>query len=257
MERTGKDLITELVRTNFKLKYRGSILGFLWVLMKPFFLFLIIYIIFSHLSRGTQGLTANQYAVYLLLGLVMFYFFNDGIVYGMNALLDKAGIILKVNFNRSVAIFSSISLALINFLINLFIIGVVSVIVGVHINATSALYFLFVCMTLLLLVTSVSFFTSIMLVHLRDLTHVTELGMQLLFYASAVFFPIEIVPEKWRPIIQINPLAALIEAGRGAIVYGEILRFKYVLVLFIISVVLLFVGRSYFNKQVKRITEYF
>lgn len=257
MSYSGSDLIVELVRTNFKLKYRGSVLGFLWVLMKPFFLFLIMYVIFSYLSRSGGGLSSETYAVYLLLGLVIFYFFNDGIVYGMNSLLDKSSIILKVNFNRSVAVLSSIILALINFIINMIIIAVVAAFVGVGASWLSFLYFVFIVVTLTMLILGMSYFSSILLVHLRDLTHVTELGMQLMFYASAVFFPVEIVPEQWRFLVQYNPIAAIIEAARNAILYGQVTRLTYVSVLFGLSIVLYLFGRIYFNKQVKRIAEYF
>jgi ABC-2 type transport system permease protein len=254
--RGTQDIIKELVRTNFKLKYRGSVLGFIWVLLKPFFLFMIMYLVFSAMSRGVSGLSSKQYAVHLLLGLIIFTFFNEGVTYGMNSILDKSGIILKINFDRKVAVFSSIFLAGINFVINLCIITVVAFVVGVHVTPSSLLYLLLLFSTVLILITGISFFTSIIMVRLRDLLHVTELVMQLLFYASAVFFPAEIVPEKWRFIILYNPLAAIIQAARSAVLFGTVDRPLFISAIFVCAVLIFIFGWIFFNKKVRKIAEY-
>ena len=113
-----KDIYWELVRTSFKMRYKGSILGFLWVLIKPFSVFLLLFLVFSALNQSVSEITPSQYGVFLLIGIVLFTLFNEGILWGMESLLEKSDIILKINFPRPVAVASSISLAIVNFLIN-------------------------------------------------------------------------------------------------------------------------------------------
>lgn len=251
------DLYMQLVKTNFKLRYQGSALGFLWVLMKPFFIFLMLFVVFSSLAGSTKNLTSQEYSVFLLIGIVVFFFTNEGITLGMNSLMSMAKIILKIEFNKFTALASSISLALINFFINAIVLTAVCLYVGVEINIVSGLYLLFILLTVVVFITSVSLFTSIIMIRLRDLTHIVELLMQLMFYGSAVFYPISIVPEKWQFIILLNPIATFIQATRGAVMFGEISRLKYISVMFTFSLILLFFGRVYFKKNVKKVAEFF
>ena len=95
-----RDLLFELIRTNFKLRYNNSILGFLWVLMKPFLYFLMLFIVFTAFRGGE---VSAQYGANLLLGIIVYTLVNEGIIFGMHALTDLAGVILKVNFPRPVS----------------------------------------------------------------------------------------------------------------------------------------------------------
>ena len=111
------DLLIEMVKTDFKLRYHGSVLGFIWVLLKPFLLFLILYIIFRYLfARGDI-----YFSLRLLLGLIIFSYFSEGTVHGLGALLSKANVILKVNFPRQIVVVASIINSLITLLISFII----------------------------------------------------------------------------------------------------------------------------------------
>lgn len=251
------DLFYELVKTNFKMKYRGSVLGFLWVLMKPFLMFVVLFIAFAGIGRQSNGLTSQQYAVYLLTGLVTFYYINDGILLGMNSLLERSNVLLKVNFDRKIAVLSSISLGVVNFVINVFIVLGMAVFFGIGVNLLALLYIVAIVLVITLFSFSFSLFSSLLLIRFRDLTHVAELGMQLLFYASAVFYPIDIMPEKWRFIIYYNPFAIMIDAIRQALIWGQFEHMKYVIVMAIISLVLLLIGVKVFDKNIRKIAEFF
>ena len=86
MNKNDLDLYKQFVKTTFKMRYKGSILGFFWVLLKPFFMFLILFLIFSHTASAVGGLTQQQYAVYLLSGLIVYTFFNEGMIWGMGSI---------------------------------------------------------------------------------------------------------------------------------------------------------------------------
>lgn len=257
MNKNDLDLYKQFVRTTFKMRYKGSILGFFWVLLKPFFVFLILFLIFSHTSSSIAGLTQQQYAVYLLSGLIVYTFFNEGMIWGMGSIMERAQLIVKINFKRDVVVASSLSMALINFSINLLIVLVVALVLKINISLIGLAYILFIGLTMFLALYGISFFTSIWLVHVRDLQHIMELVLQLLFYASAVFFPVEMIPENYRFIVYYNPVARFVKAVREALIFGEITDLKFVLLALTVSIVLVVLGRLYFSKHIKKVAEHF
>jgi len=248
------DLLYELIRTNFKLRYNNSFLGFVWVLLKPFFTFLVLYVVFSNFRSNSE---IENYTVYLLSGIMMFSYINEGIIFGMNSLLDRANIILKVNFNRVIAVVSSVLMAGINFFINLLILSVFIFFNPLDTNLSGVLFFIFIITIISLLIMGLSLFMSVILIRVRDLRNIVELLMQLLFYGSAIFYPVEVIPTKVRWMVEINPIYILIHSAREALISGKIVALDKVLVIAVVAVLLLVIGSVYFNKKVKRVAEFF
>ncbi|GAB4159993.1 MAG: hypothetical protein Fur003_3680 [Candidatus Dojkabacteria bacterium] len=251
------DLYKQFVKTIFKMRYKGSMLGFLWVLMKPFFMFTILFIVFSATAGSASNLTSKEYAVYLLSGLIVFTFFSESIIWGMNSIMDRSGLIVKINFKREIAVTSSISMAVINLTINSGIILLLAVILGVNLSFMGLLYVLFIFLTMFIALYAFSLFSSLWLVHIRDLSHIMELVLQLLFYASAVFFPVSLIPERFRFIVHYNPIARFILAVREALISQKITDFNFILGSFAVAVIALIIGRIYFKRNILKIAEYF
>lgn len=257
MNRNDIDLYKQFVKTIFKMRYKGSFLGFLWVLLKPFFMFIILFIVFSSVSGQVGDLTSKQYAIYLLSGLIIYTFFSEGITWGMGSIMERASLMIKINFKREIVVISSLTMALINFGINLLIIGIVALVLNVHFSMLGLGYILLICLTMFLGMYGISFFTSIWMVHIRDLAHIMELVLQLMFYASAVFFPIAMIPEKYRFIVEYNPIAIFIHSVRQALIHQEIVSLRFVLLSLVISILVVILGRIYFKKNILKIAEYF
>ena len=251
------DLYKQFVKTIFKMRYKGSFLGFLWVLLKPFFMFLILFIVFSSTSSSAIGLTSKEYAVYLLSGLVIYTFFNEGFVWGMNAIMERSSLIVKINFKREISVISALTMAVINLCINILIIAVIALILGINISPVAIAYIFLICLTMFICLYGISLFTSILLVHVRDLSHIMELVLQLLFYASAVFYPVSMIPENFRFIVKFNPVAVFIQSVREALLYGNVVNLKFVLITLGISIILSIIGKKFFNKNISKIAEYF
>ena len=251
------DLYKQFVKTIFKMRYKGSILGFFWVLLKPLFMFIILYVVFSYVSGQVGNLTSRQYAVYLLSGLVIFTFFQEGITWGMGSIMERAGLIVKINFKREIVVISSLTMALINFGINLLIIGVIGTILDIQFSVIGVSYILFIGLVMFLGMYGMAFFMSIWMVYVRDLAHIMELVLQLLFYVSAVFFPIEMIPEQYQFVVRYNPIALLIQAVREALINQNIMNLKFVLLTFLMSIILIVVGNIYFKKKILKVAEHF
>lgn len=250
------DLLIQLIRTNFKLRYNDSVLGFIWVILKPLLSFLVLYLVFSNFKSNVFG-DADNYQIYLLIGVVFYGYFSESILSGMNSLLGMAHIILKVKFPKELAVLSSQGLALINFMISLSILVVLGLFSDIHPNLLSVLYFLLIIIVLTVMTYSVSLFTSVLTVKLKDLQNIVEVMLQLGFYLTPIIYPLAMLPEKYRAIFMLNPITIIIQAARGALIYGDILYYKELGVILIIAVLLIIIGRFYFNKFVQRVTEYY
>ena len=257
MKQNDLDLYKQFVKTIFKMRYKGSILGFLWVLIKPFFMFIVLFVVFSAVSGQVGDLTSKQYAVYLLSGLIIYTFFQEGITWGMNSIMERAGLIVKINFKREIVVISALTMALINFGINLLIIAVIGTVLGIQFSSLGVFYILLICLTMFLSMYGIAFFTSIWMVYVRDLAHIMELVLQLMFYASAVFFPIAMIPERYQFIVKYNPVAIYIQTVREALIHQNITNLKFVIGSLIVSIVLVFLGNWYFKKNILKVAEHF
>ena len=197
------------------------------------------------------------YAANLFSGLILFYFLQEGITFGMNSLMDMANIILKINFPREIAVASSLVMAIINLSINFFVIILITLLTGFFPSILGTLYFFFIVVVLLLLVYGITLFLSIIFVRVRDLTNIIDLVFQLLFWGSAIFYNINDMTGRTGDIIRLNPIAILIDAARRAFIKGEFTHIDVVLLIAGVAVLLVFFGRRFFNKNVRKIAEFF
>lgn len=248
------DLLKELVKTRFKLRYNNSLLGFLWVLMKPLLSFLILYFIFTAFRSGDND---PSYAANLFSGLILFYFFQEGVTFGMTSLMDMSAVILKINFPRQIAVFSSIIMAIINLSINFVIIIAITLITGFRPELIGTLYFFAIIAILLLLIYGITLFLCIIYIKVRDLQNIMELFFQLMFWASAVFYNLDDMQGETGAVIRANPIAVLIDAARKGFIHGEIAHIDSVVTTGVVAILLVIFGTIFFNKNIKRIAEFF
>jgi ABC-type polysaccharide/polyol phosphate export permease len=249
-----KDLLIELVKARFKLRYNNSILGFIWVLLRPLSYFMILYFVFTAIKGGQQD---PNFAANLFLGIIIFTFFQEGVTFGMNSLLDMANILLKINFPRQIAILSSVLMATINLCVNFIVIIFITLVIQFKPHLIGVVYFAFIILIVFLMIYGISLFLSIIMVRVRDMTHIMDLTFQLLFYASAVFYTMDEMHGTTGDLIRLNPLAILIDSARKAFIQGQIVNLNTVLIIFAITLLLVFFGQIFFNKKIRRVAEYF
>lgn len=258
-QRNTWDLIWQLFRTDFKLKYNDSILGFIWVLIKPFTIFAIMFFI---LSKVFPSGAIQYFPLYLLLGNMVMSFWTEGTMLGMGSLLSRAGLITKVNFPRYIVLVSSTILALVNFVINIFIFFLLAFFYTSNTpSLMQILWFVFCLGTLYLLITVVSMFLSVTYVKFRDLLHIWELFNQLIFWTTPIFFPIQALIEKSALIeivlTKLNPISVLLISARSAILYNDIVLQRTVFAWFGIILIIGSLGYIYYKNSIKRIAEFF
>ena len=216
LNRRNRILLRELVITDFKLRYQGSVLGYLWSLLKPLLLFTILYIVFVKFLRFDKGSGIDHFAVYLLLGVVLWSFFTEATSQGMAAIVARGDLIRKINFPKYIIVISGTLSALINLVLNLIVVSVFIMLNGVDLHTTILLFPLNI-LELYIFALAVAFLLAALYVKYRDISHIWEVFLQGAFYATPILYSVGMVitqSETAAKILLLNPVAQIIQDAR-------------------------------------------
>ncbi len=224
LKRENKILLRELVVTDFKLRYQGSALGYLWSVLKPLFLFAILYIVFDKFLR--LGRNIEHFPVYLLLGVVLWSFFVEATNNGLRSIVSRGGLIRKINFPKYIVVISGTISSLINLGINLVVIIVFMIINGVGFSLESLLV-IPLMIELYIFALAIAFFLAALNVKYRDVGYLWDIFLQAAFYATPIIYPLQMVlsqSELAAKLIMINPVAQVIQDARYYAVTKDTIR---------------------------------
>lgn len=211
-------LLKQLVKSDFKLRYQGSALGYLWSLLRPLAIFLIMYVVFLKFLRFDYGVPHST--VYLLLGIVLWNFFTEVTSTGLSAIVGKGDLLRKINFPKYVVVFAVSFSALINLALNFVVIAIFMAADGVEVGPRILLA-LPLLAELFVIALAFAFMLSAVFVKLRDMSYVWEVILQGAFYATPIFYPLVLVPEKFAKWMMLNPVAQIIQDLRSVIVTDQ------------------------------------
>lgn len=214
VSRRNRILLRELVVTDFKLRYQGSVLGYLWSLLKPLMLFAILYVVFVNFLRIGAGI--EHIAVYLLLGMVMWTFFTEATKQGMEAIVSRGDLIRKINFPKYIIVISGTLSALINLCINLLVVFVFMIINQVDFSK-NILLLPFNVLEFYVFSVAVAFILAALYVKFRDISHIWEVVLQGAFYATPILYPLSAIITinlHAAQLLILNPLATIIQDAR-------------------------------------------
>ena len=211
-------LTRTLAYTDFKLKFFGSVLGYLWQLMRPLMLFGVLYVVFTQFVK-LGGETVPHYEVVLLTGIVLYTFFADATGSAVSAVLDRENIVRKIHFPRLAIPASVVLTAFFNLMLNLVAVGIFIVASGVRPRWTW-LELPLLLGYLVLLCLGVAMLLSALFVRYRDIRPIWDVLLQITFYASPVLWVLEKVDHETIKtiILHANPLAPLLQQVRHAII---------------------------------------
>ena len=208
-------LLKQLVKTDFKLRYQGSTLGYIWSLLRPLLLFTTLYFIFGKFLKVGKGIP--DYPQYLLLGILLWNYFTEVTAGSVAAIVGKGDLIRKINFPKYVIILAGSFSAFINLLLNFVVFGVF-MFFG-HIALTwQALLILPLVLELFIISLGVAFCLSALFVRFRDVTYIWEVILQMAFYATPILYKLSIIPHRYAKILILSPLAQIIQDARWALI---------------------------------------
>lgn len=207
--------------TDFKLRYKGSVLGYVWSLLRPLALFATLYVVFVYFLR--IGGNIPHYAVYLLVGVVLWNYFVEVTNNGLTAIVSKGDLLRKLSFPRYVVVVAGSLSALINLAINIIVITIFMIINGVTVSSEALLAIPLIA-ELFIFGLAIAFFLSALYVRFRDINYIWEVILQAGFYATPILYPISLVVLKSLNIAQLmllNPVAQTIQDIRSVVVTPE------------------------------------
>jgi ABC-2 type transport system permease protein len=218
MSHRNRTLLRELVATEFKLRYQGSALGYMWSLVRPLILFGIMLTVFGFILKISSNI--EHYPVYLLLGIVLWSFFVEATNTGLQSIVGRGDLIRKINFPKYIIVVSGTVSALINLGISLLVVLVFILASGVELRPI-ALLFPILLIELYVLALALAFFLGALYVKYRDITYMWELGLQAAFYATPILYPMSLVIGKSHllaKLMLLNPMAQIVQDSRYVLI---------------------------------------
>jgi ABC-2 type transport system permease protein len=204
-----------LAVTEFKVRYFGSVLGYLWSLMRPLMLFGVLYVVFTHVVRF--GGDIKHYPLKLLLAIVLWSFFAEATGQALASLVQRENLMRKIAFPIAAIPLSAALTSAFNLGLNLCVVLVFVAATGIA-PALSWLELLPLLALLLALTAAVSILLAVLYVPFRDMAPIWEVATQVLFWGTPIIYVIETAPEGVQKLLMANPLAVIIEQGRHAVI---------------------------------------
>lgn len=260
--RRNKILLKELVVTDFKLRYQGSAIGYLWSVLKPLFLFSVLYIVFDKFLKLGKGV--EHYPVYLLTGVVMWSFFTEATTQGLSSIVKRGSLIRKINFPKYIIVISGTISALINLAINMGVIFIFVIFNGVELTP-QALLVIPLVVELYIFALALAFLLAALNTKYRDVGYLWEIILQAGFYAVPIIYPIQRVLgsgfDHLVGYILVNPVAQVVQDARYVFITHDSITIQQLFpdwrafLPFIIIVIFAVLGALYFRKNSKYFAE--
>jgi ABC-2 type transport system permease protein len=210
-----------LVVRDVLLKYKRSVLGVWWTLLNPLLTMTVLWLVFSRVFRFTIGTTGVPYVVYLLAGVVLMVFFSQAVLAVAGSLVNNADVLARVHVPGEVFSLAAASAAAVNFLLSLIPLLIFQLALGVGIPWTVLLLPVPVA-AVLALAAGIGLMVASLAVRFADTLNLTEIVLQLLTYATPVFYPISIVQDEFRLFINLNPLTHYVHMFRTFVYQGSL-----------------------------------
>lgn len=251
---------------DWKLRFFGSALGYLWQLVRPLLLFLVLYVFFTKVAHvGGSGPGGEFYGAQLLGSIVLFTFFSESTTAAVRSVVEREALVRKIQFPRLAIPLSTNLLALFNLSLNLIVVTIFAVISGVHPMLTW-LEIVPIVALLIVLCFGISMLLSALFVYLRDIQPIWEVVAQVIFYASPIIVPIEKIEEHLHGwllrLYMFNPLAVATQQFRHAFIthatpsVGALLgSTKWIAVPAAISLLVLGLGFVVFTRIAPKVAE--
>ena len=239
-----RDMLLYLVLRDIKARYTQSVFGIGWAVLQPLFLMIVFTVIFGKLVKiNTNGM---DYAVFSYTALVPWAYFSNSLMLTTGSLIQNSNLLSKVFFPRIVLPMSTVLSTLVDF----FIAFILVIVLMIWYQVSPTLWVLFLpALLLLMVVLSVSLgslFTALAIQY-RDVRHGISFLVQGMMYASPVVYPVSIIPDKYRLIYGLNPMAGVIEGFRSALLGATPMPWDLIIVGTIVTLVLAVIGLTYFK----------
>ena len=237
-----KEFIISLVKANLKLRYRSSILGFLWTLINPLLILTVFTIIFTKIL---VGMPIKKFPVFMMAGYLPWNFTLAAIINSTYSLTSNKSLINLIEIPRESFPIAEVTSQAISFMLTIPILFLGMIYFKV--KFTFYLFWIPIIFAIQYILTlGLSLLCSFWYLFFKDLKHMLEVGLTIVFYATPIFYPLTMVPEKYRLIYSINPFSSLVVSYQNVVIFGKNPSFFDLIFPLLAGIVIFYLSYSYF-----------
>lgn len=239
-----RELIWALALKELKIRYKRSVLGFLWALLNPMLLMLVLTVVFSTVMQ----MQIKHYAIFLLSVLLPWTFFSQSLAYAAESIVGNGDLIKKVKVAKLVFPVAAVVSNMINLLLS-FIPLILIVIVMRHPFHLTWIYLPVPLFALTLFTLGATFFFAAINVYYRDVAHILQIVLQVWFYVTPIIYSTDLFPLKYRFLFRLNPLQYFFNGCRLSVYYGLLPTWQSIAASFLVAFGSLFIGFTIFRRN--------
>lgn len=245
------ELLWQMVSREVKARYKQSILGYFWVILNPLAQMLVMSFAFSIILRIPTNSASNiPYSIFLFVALLPWNLFANSLSSASGSLVGSASLITKVYFPRTILVISTIIAKIVDFLFAIIILIIYMVIYQIPINI-NILWVIPIFFIQQIFTLGLSLFFAASNLLYRDIQYLLSLILTLWLYLTPIIYPADIIPAKFKILFQLNPMAVIVNAYRQTILGGGTPNYLSLSIALLVSLVILFLGFSYFKSREK------
>jgi ABC-type polysaccharide/polyol phosphate export permease len=238
-----RELIWALALKELKIRYKRSVLGFMWALLNPAFMMLVLTLVFSSIMK----LPIPHYAIFLLSVLLPWTFFSQSLSYAVEAIVSNGDLIKKVAVPKLVFPMAAIVSNLINLLLSLIPLMILVPVLH-HPFYWTWIYLPVPILALVIFTLGMTFFFAAANVYYRDVAHILQVVLSAWFYLTPIIYPIDMFPKQYQWILKLNPLIYVINGFRLSVYYGMLPKAPSIIASFVTAFISLLIGFALFKK---------
>src|SRR5271157_5583645 len=238
-----RELIWALALKELKIRYKRSVLGFLWALLNPALLMLVLTLVFSTIMR----FAIPHYAIFLLSVLLPWTFFSQSLSYAVESIVSNGDLIKKVSVPKLVFPMAAIVSNLINLFLSLIPLALLVPAMR-HPFYWTWFYLPVPLLALTIFTLGMTFFFAAANVYYRDVSHILQVVLSAWFYFTPIIYSLDFMPEKYRWLFKLNPIIYVINGFRMAVYYGQLPQLRSIGASFLCAFIALFIGFAVFRK---------
>jgi ABC-type polysaccharide/polyol phosphate export permease len=238
-----RELIWALALKELKIRYKRSVLGFLWALLNPLLYMLVLTFVFSQLMAAS----VVHYGVFVLCAILPWTFFSQSLSYAAESIVGNADLIKKVRVAKLVFPVAAVVSNMINFLLSLIPLALIVLAMG-HPFYWTWLYLPVPLLALTIFTLGATFFFAAANVYYRDISHILQIVLQVVFYVTPILYSQQMFPEKYRFVLKLNPMSYIINGFRLGVYNGMLPTWESIFVSFFCAFVMLYIGFKLFRK---------
>lgn len=248
-----KELIWMLAKTDFKLRYQNSVLGYVWAVLQPLLLFGVLNFVFS--SVFNRGGSIKYYTLQLLISIILYTFFSEGTRAGMASLVSKYQLVTKIYVPRWTIIAASTINSAMIFAMNIIVIAIFFALKGYMPSILSIAMFFVFSIAVYAIVLGFALLTAPFYAKYRDLLLIWEVMARALFYATPIIYPLIMMPEKYHKIILLNPMAFIVHFNKEGLISNRFPDLWQSVVFISIIAAFFLLGVFVYRKRIPKVAE--